>query len=179
MEMDRELDRELDFDLDLTGRRRDDPTPEYARRLRPVARAGSALAGTAGVFAILSWVLTRQAGGRPVPGLSPAVPLSLSLLAAMLILLSSRFRSSILRRAFPRSTALPVNPETVLAAYGRATLVSFAILETAALLGLGVSLVTGSAFYGIILCAAGALGMLTRWPRATEVDRLLRGRAKP
>ena len=42
-----------------------------------------------------------------------------------------------------------------------------------------VSLLTGSAFYGIVLCAASACGMLTRWPRAAEVDRLLRGRAKP
>ena len=131
------------------------------------------------LFAILSWTLTRQAGGWPVPGLPPAVPLALSLFAAMLILLSSRFRSSVLRRAFPRSAELAANPETVLAAYGRATLISFAILEAAALLGLGVSLTTGSAFYGILLCAAGAFGMLTRWPRATEVDRLLRGRAKP
>jgi len=168
-----------DFDLDLTGRRKDDPVPGYALRLRPVARLCTALAGTVAVFALLSWVLTRQAGGRPVPGLPPAVPLALSLLAAMMILLSSRSRSSILRRAFPRSAELPPSPEAVLAAYGRAARVSFGVLEVAALLGLVVSLLTGSAFYGIVLCAASACGMLTRWPRAAEVDRLLRGRAKP
>ena len=67
----------------------------------------------------------------------------------------------------------------MLAAYGRAARISFAILEVAALLGLAVSLLTGSAFYGIVLCAASVFGMLTRWPRAAEVDRLLRGRAKP
>ena len=103
----------------------------------------------------------------------------MSLLAAMLILLSSRFRSTVLRRAFPRSAELQPKPETVLAAYGRATLISFAILEVAALVGLGVSLTTGPALYGIVLCVASAFGMLTRWPRAAEVDRLLRGRAKP
>ena len=167
------------MDLDLTGRRRDDPTPEYARRLLPVTRVCAALAGTVLLFAILSWTLTRAAGGRPVPGLPPAVPLSLSLFAALLILLSSRFRSSVLRRAFPRSAALQPNPETVLAAYGKATLISFAILVVAALLGLVISLTAGSAYYGIVLCAASALGMLTRWPRAAEVDRLLRGRARP
>jgi hypothetical protein len=168
-----------DFDLDLTGRRKDDPVPGYALRLRPVARLCAALAGTVGVFALLSWALTRQAGGRPVPGLPPAVPLALSLLAAMMILLSSRVRSSVLRRAFPRSAELQPSPETVLAAYGRAARISFAILEVAALLGLAVSLLTGSAYYGVVLCAASVFGMLTRWPRATEVDRLLRGRAKP
>jgi hypothetical protein len=168
-----------DFDLDLTGRRKDDPVPGYALRLRPVAHLCAALAGTVGVFAVLSWALTRQAGGRPVPGLPPAVPLALSLLAAMMILLSSRVRSSVLRRAFPRSAELQASPDTVLAAYGRAARISFAILDVAALLGLAVSLLTGSAFYGVVLCAASAFGMLTRWPRATEVDRLLRGRAKP
>jgi hypothetical protein len=166
------------MDLDLTGRRRDDPTPEYARRLRPVSRICAALAGSVALLAVLSWILTRGSGGRPIPGLPPAVPLGLALLAAVLILLSSRLRSSILRRAFPRSAALP-NPDAVLATYGRAALASFAILEIAALLGLGISLTSGSSYYGIVLCIASIFGMLTRWPRASEVDRLLRGRVSP
>ena len=172
----------MDLDLDLTGRRRDDPTPDYARRLLPVTRFARTLAGTVVLLAILSWTLTREAGGWPRPWLPPAVPVALSLFAAMLILLSSRFRSSVLRRAFPRaarSAALQPQPEPVLAAYGKATLISFAILEVAALLGLVVSLTSGSAYYGIVLCVASVFGMLTRWPRAAEVDRLLRGRAKP
>lgn len=164
----------LDADLDLTGRRRDDPVPEYTRRLRPLTRLCAALAVTVLLFAGLGAFLAR-----PLPGLPPIVPLSLSLLAAILILLSSRFRSSLLRRAFPRSAALAVDSAAVLAAYSRATLASFAILEVAALLGLMVSLTSGTALYGIILCAASAFGMLTRWPRASEVDRLVRGRAMP
>lgn len=162
------------MDLDLTGRRRDDPVPGYARRLRPLRRICAALAAGVALFAILSWLLVRQAG-EAVPGTPPAVPLTLSLLAGILILLSSRFRSSILRRAFPRSPVLPVGSEAVLAAYGRATLVSFVLLEAATLLGLVVALVSGSATYGVVLCAAGAFGMATRWPRAAEVDRLVRG----
>jgi hypothetical protein len=101
------------------------------------------------------------------------------MLAAVLILLSSRLRSSVLRRAFPRSAALEPDPDAVLAAYGRASLLSFAALETAAVLGLAVSLSTGAASYGIILCLVSLFGMLTRWPRAGEVDRLLRGRTRP
>jgi hypothetical protein len=169
----------MDLDLDLSGRSRGDPTPDYARRLRPVTRVARTLAATVVLLAILSWTLTREAGGWPRPGLPPAVPVALSLFAAMLILLSSRFRASVLRRAFPRSAELQPQAEPVLAAYGKATLISFAILEGAALLGLAVSLATGAAPYGIVLCGASAVGMLTRWPRASEVDRLLRGRAKP
>jgi hypothetical protein len=164
-------------DLDLLGQRQDDPVPGYARRLRPLRRICAGLAGAVALFAVLSWLLIRQAGGA-VPGAPPALPLTLSLFAALLILLSSRVRSSILRRAFPRSPVLPTDPETVLGAYWRATLVSFAILETAALVGVLVALTSGSATYGIVLCLISSFGMLTRWPRATEVDRLVRGRLR-
>jgi hypothetical protein len=167
------------LDLDLTGRRRDDPVPGYALRLRPVRRLCAALAGAVVVLALLSWLLTRATGGRPVPGLPPAVPLALSLLAAVLILLSSRVRSSLLRPAFPRSAELLPSPDAVLAAYARAARAGFAILAVAALLGLAVSLLSGAASYGIVLCAASGIGMLTRWPRAAEVDRLLQRRARP
>lgn len=165
------------MDLDLFGRPRNDPVPGYARRLRPLRRICAALLGAVALFAVLSWLLVRQAGGG-IPGMPAALPLSLSLFAAILILLSSRFRSSILRRAFPRSAALAIDPEAVLAAYSRATLVSFAILETAALTGLLVALSSGSAAYGVVLCLACAFAMLTRWPRAGEVDRLVRGRLR-
>ncbi|HEY0514995.1 MAG TPA: hypothetical protein VGH73_24080 [Thermoanaerobaculia bacterium] len=168
-----------DFELDLTGRRKDDPVPGYALRLRPATRFCAVMAGTVVAFAILDGFLIHRTGGRPVPGLPPSVPLALSLLAAVLILLSSRIRSSILRRAFPRSAELSASPETVLAAYARAARASFALLVAAALLGLGVSLTTGAPLYGIVLCAASLFGMLTRWPQGSEVDRLLRGRARP
>lgn len=165
------------MDLEFIGQRRDDPVPGYARRLRPLRRICAALVGAVALFAALSWLLVRQAGAA-VPGTPAALPLSLTLFAAILILLSSRFRGSVLRRAFPRNAALPIDPEAVLAAYSRATLVSFAILETAALAGVLVALTSGSATYGVCLCLASAFAMLTRWPRADEVDRLVRGRLR-
>jgi hypothetical protein len=166
---------EPDLELDLTGRRRDDPVPGYAQRLRPAVRICTFQLGTVVLLAVLCWALTRRGGG--IPGLPTSVPLVLSLLAAMMILLSSRFRSTPVRRSIPRSPVLPANPDTVLAAYKRGTLMSFAVLEFAAVLGIGVALTTGTGTYGIILCLASALCMLTRWPRASELDRLIRGRA--
>ena len=144
-----------------------------------MTRLCAALLGVAGVCAVLSWVLTRPGTWRPIPHLPPLVPLLASVLAAVLILLISRVRASILRPAFPRSPELEARPEAVLAAYARATAASFALLEGAALLGLAVALLSGVASYGIVLCAAAIFGMLTGWPRAAEVDRLLRRRAKP
>ena len=166
---------EPELDLDLTGRRRDDPVPGYALRLRQAVRICAFQLGTVVLLALLGWALTRQ--GRGIPGLPAAIPLVLSLLAAAMILLSSRFRSTPVRRAIPRASVLPVNPEAVLAAYKRGTLLSFAVLEFAAVLGVGVAVTTGSGVYGVVLCLASAFCMLTRWPRAAELDRLIRGRA--
>jgi hypothetical protein len=169
----------MELDLDLSGKRRDDPVPGYALRLRPTARICAVLAGVVVLLAVLCWLLIRVAGGRPWPGIPTSVPLMLSMLAAVLILLSTRFRSTMVRRAFPRSAALAVNPDAVLAAYQRATLASFMILEVAALLGLLLALTSGVATYGIILCGVVLFAMSIRWPRATEVDRLIRGRLAP
>jgi hypothetical protein len=166
---------EPELDLDLTGRRRDDPVPGYALRLRPATRICTFQLGTVVLLGFLSWALTRHGGG--IPGLPATVPLVLSLLAAAMILLSSRIRSTPVRRAIPRSSVLPVHPDAVLAAYKKGTLLSFAVLEFAAVLGIGVAVTTGSGAYGIVLCFASAFCMLTRWPRASELDRLIRGRA--
>ncbi len=169
----------MDFDLDLTGKRRDDPVPGYAQRLRPTTRICAVLAGVVVLIGVLCWFLIRMAGGRPWPGIPTTVPLMLSMFAAVLILLSTRFRSSMLRRAFPRSAVLAVSPDTVLAAYKKATVASFLFLEVAALVGLLLTLTSGAATYGIILCGVVLFGMFIRWPRATEVDRLIRGRLAP
>lgn len=167
----------MDLDLDLTGRHRDDPIPGYAERLRPLIRYCKVLLGLPVLFAFLSWYLVGEPGDAPL--LPRAGRVALAIFAAILILLSSRFRSTALRRAFPRSADLEVSSEAVLAAYQRATRNSFLILAAAALLGLVVALVSGLAVYGGILCAASAFAMLTRWPRATEVDRLVRRRLSP
>ena len=165
------------MDLDLTGRRRDDPISEYAQRLRPLTRLCAVLLGVPVLLGVLSWVLVGQPGDSPL--LPKAFRISLALFAAILILVSSRFRAVTLRRAIPRSAELEVKPETLLAAYQRATLIGFLILGVAALIGLIVALGSGLAVYGIVLCVASALAMLSRWPRATEVDHLVRRRARP
>jgi hypothetical protein len=164
------------MDLDLSGRPRNDPIPGYARRLRPAQRICAGLAAAVALFAVLSWLLVRRSGG--VAGVPPALPLTLSLFSALLILLSSRFHWAIVRRAFPRSPALPIDPDAVLTAYFRASLISFAILVTAGLIGLLVALTSGSVTYGVVLCLVSLFGMLTRWPRASEADRIVRGRLR-
>lgn len=167
--------------MDLYGRIKaaDEELERIAMRLAPLRRICTALACTVWAYGIVAWLLVDYRGTRPVAGIPDAVLLSLTGLTAILILLSSRVRTTILRRALPRNPALPINEEALLGAYQRGTLLSFVLLETAAVLGLAIALLTGRSSYGIILCGAALVGMLTRWPREVEADRLMRGKASP
>jgi hypothetical protein len=143
--------------------------PLAERRLRRVRVVCSVLAGTVVLLGALSWVL---AGEMPI-GLRETMgqlPIVLTILAAILFLLSSRLRASILRRA--TGGRLQPDPETVLATYAHATLLSFAALEGAALLGPAVAFLSGEPRYGLVVCAAALLAMATRWPRSAEALRL-------
>lgn len=100
--------------------------------------------------------------------------------ALILILLSSRLRTRVLKQGLAVSRFHPDRASAVLAdAYRRATLVSLALLEGAALLGFVLSLLTGSSRYGVIFSLLCLLAMLTRWPREHELRRLLDGRLRP
>ncbi len=154
------------------------PDPKIVEGLRTLRGICLVLAVAVGLYAVLTWFLVEGFQLSP-KGMPEVVPVSLTFLAMVLILLSSRLRTSILRGALRTGIVLGVNLDTLIAAYRRATLVSFLILEFAALLGLLIGLLSGIAFYGIFLCAASLFAMITRWPRAEEVDRLARGRAAP
>lgn len=131
----------------------------------------AALAFSSALMGFLSWLVVDQLGIREtVPDL-PGLPLSLTVAATVLILLASRIRSGLLGR-IPRP-AQP-DPDAVLAAYQRATIVSFALFEGAAILGLLLALITGQVRYGLIFALAAVLSMLVRWPRQGEVERLMR-----
>jgi cytosine/uracil/thiamine/allantoin permease len=156
-----------------------DPDGRIAKSLRPLRIFCAALAAAVGIFIVLSWVLLEGMAIHPPPGIPQAVPISMAAFAMILLLLSSRMRTNILRRSISTAPDLSMGLDRLLEGYRRATLVSFAMLEGAALAGLAVALLTGTAFYGIVLGAASLISMATRWPRETDVDRLARGRRSP
>lgn len=148
-------------------------------RLLKVRRICTALSFSVWICGLAILILVDYEGGRPVAPVPGMVPLSLTGLAAILILLSSRVRTTVLRKALRQNPALPIDGAKVLAGYQRATILSFAALEAAAILGLLVALLSGKTSYGLVLCGAALLGMFSRWPREVEVDRLMRGKASP
>ena len=145
-------------------------------RLRTICKA---LAASVLAYGVAGWFLVEGFQLRPFGKVPVALPISMTFLAAVLILLASRLRTALLRSGLPSSRLIPTDMGNLLSAYHRATLVSFAVLELASLMGLLVALLSGSSFYGVVLCVASFLSMLLRWPKANEVDRLARGRASP
>ena len=145
-------------------------------RLRLICKVLAALVLACGVA---GWFLVEGFQLRPFGKVPVALPISMTFLAAVLILLASRLRTAILRSGLPSHRLIPTDPANLLSAYQRATLVSFAVLEIAALMGLLVALLSGSSFYGMVLCVASFLSMLLRWPKPRELERLARGRVSP
>ncbi|HEX3130086.1 MAG TPA: hypothetical protein VH394_22315 [Thermoanaerobaculia bacterium] len=161
------------FDLDERER-------FIGERLRGTRVVCMALAGSVLAYGIAGWFLIEGFQLHLFGRLPDAVPLSLTFLAAVLILLGSRIRTAMLKSGLTRNLVSgQVELGSLIPAYQRATLVSFAMLEFAALMGLLVALLSGSSFYGLVLCLASFFSMLLRWPRAEEVDRLARGRVSP
>lgn len=149
-------------------------------RLRGTRAVCMALAGFVLAYGIAGWFLIEGFQIHPFGRIPQAIPISLTFLAAVMILLGSRIRTALLRSGLTTSlVSRQVELANLIPAYQRATLVSFAVLEAAALLGLLVALLSGSSFYGLVLCMASFFSMLLRWPRAEEVDRLARGRVSP
>ena len=138
-----------------------------------------ALAATVLGYSVLGWFLIEGFQLRPFGKVPDALPVALTFFSAVLILLGSRLRSALLRTGLPSSRALPVSWDSLISAYQRATLVSFAVLEVAALMGLVVALLSGSSFYGFVICVLVLFSMLLRWPKAQELDRLARRRVSP
>jgi hypothetical protein len=145
------------------------------RRIRALQAICGAMLGSVGLLAAASSIVARlaPASWQGATGLS----LSLTCLAALLILVTSRLQAFMLARASHGVPApAPVRAADLVRAYVRATAISFALLDTAAVLGLLVAAVTGTGRYALVICGVAALGMLARWPRRATVVALLRRR---
>jgi hypothetical protein len=145
------------------------------KRVRALQAICGAMLGSVGLLAAAGPIVARLAPAPPraATGLS----LTLTSLAAVLILATSRVQAWVLARAGRGSPATgPARAGEVVGAYVRATAIAFALLDAAAVLGLGVAAVTATGRYALVICAVAVLGMLARWPRRVTVYGLLRRR---
>ena len=151
---------------------------------------GAMLLGVA-LLAVASVMVVRLRVVRPVA--STGLSLTLTVIAAVVILAGSRVQAAILARAgrgiageppsaggargvAPGMAQLPGAAAAVVGAYAWATLAGFASFVAVAALGLVVAAVTAVARYALVICGVAALGMAARWPRRAAVLGLLRRR---
>jgi hypothetical protein len=150
-------------------------TALIGRRVRRVQLACGMMLGSVGLLAAASPIVARLA---PVPAAAASgLSLTLTCLAALLVLVTSRVQALMLARA-GRGMQTPgaALAGELVGAYVRATAVGFALLDTAAVLGVLVAAVTAASRYALVICVVAALGMLARWPRRVTVFGLLRRR---
>jgi hypothetical protein len=158
-------------------------------RLRRWATVCMALAGSVGLYALLIYLLVERSGEHDWMDKPATGAFLLALAGMLLVFLSSAARASVLRRAVdgederedgdqdlkdgkdPRDGR--DKAERLVAAFGKATLLSFALIEAGAVLGLAGALVSRISLYGLLICAASLFAMIVRWPRRSLLDAFL------
>ena len=135
-------------------------------------------AASAGLYALLIYLLVEHPGEGSWSEAPGTVPFVLALGAMMLLFVSGAARSRVLRKAaeVDEDGTIRVLPAAELAAvFFRATLICFALAEGAAVLGLASALLGKSSFYGLVICAASLYVMIARWPRRSSFEAFLDG----
>lgn len=152
-------------------------------RVRTLQVVCGAMLGCAVMLGAASFVAVRSLAVTPTE--STGISLILTVAAVVIILAASRLHAALLGRAGrrppvaggpPRSEPAPLLVSAVMDAYGRATVISYVLLDATASLGLVIAAVTGSLRYSLVIGAAAVLAMLVRWPSFQAVVGLLRRR---
>jgi hypothetical protein len=163
---------------------------ELELRLRRLAAICAPLAAAVAVaVGAIVWMAERDEVSGWVTS-PPGDSFLMALGAMLLILLSSAAHTRLLRRELEpeeaadgeaAAAATPSSSEAArlartgerLRAFGRATVVSFAMQAVAAALGATVAFRGNAPFYGLVICMAALLAMVARWPRRRRFEMLL------
>lgn len=149
--------------------------------LRRASVIGISFAASVGLYALLIYLLVELRGGRPWSEAPETLPFLLALGGLLLLFISGAARARVLRSAVDeREEGEPWPPPRadLARAFFQATLVCFALVEGAALLGLASAWLGRSSFYGFVICAASLYVMIARWPRRAAFEAFVDGEAR-
>jgi hypothetical protein len=122
---------------------------------------GAIAMGLLMVNAVLTYLYASKQ--IPVSEVPQAVPLALFALALLLLGVASAVKRAVFKRA--EAEGFEGNPDRRFAAYQTATLVGFAMRETAGLLGFVLALMTGNPWWSWGLGGAALIAMYLDRPR--------------
>jgi hypothetical protein len=131
------------------------PQTEIELRIRTLRTLWFALLGSIGIYYGFTLVVERREGLEPNPSLS----LSLICVAMLMVLVAFVIKTKLLSKALEQQSTGMVQ---------QAYVVTWAITEIAALLGLIDFFVTNDRYYFVLLIIA-ALGVLLHFPRREHV----------
>ncbi len=134
-------------------------------KTRLLALLCAALALSLAVYVVVAVIVVGAAGGPVAEGIPPSTAWILAAVAVA----SLAAAETVSRRILGRALATAPTAAARLEGYQQATIVGFAMRESAAVMGLVATFLTGQVAWCVVLAAASGLSMAAAWPRR---DRL-------
>ncbi|MFP3939459.1 MAG: hypothetical protein ACLF0P_04055 [Thermoanaerobaculia bacterium] len=149
--------------------------PGLAREAAALAILAGALAASVVVYPGIAWFLTSEASdaGFQPSGLPAPLPAILAGLGIVLLLVAPVVEGRL------RSGTAGEGGERAVQGFRTATLVGFALRETAAVLGLVIAITTGRPLWCYLLSLAALVAMVSAWPSRSRLERHARGAVRP
>lgn len=119
------------------------------------------------LYVAIAWIVVDQGAGKLGGGLPPVLTGALAAAGIAVLAIAQAVWGAMKRGAAAKPT-----PAERLASYRSAAVVSFALRESAAVIGLAVTFLTGDVRWCLALSAAALLAMLLGWPRRADMVRL-------
>jgi hypothetical protein len=153
--------------------------PETSRlvdaRMRLLTLLCAALAFSLVVYVVVAVIVVGAAAGPVAEGIPPSTAWILAAVAVASLAAAETVSRAILGRASTSATTATAR----LDAYQQATIVGFAVRESAAVMGLVATFLTGEIAWCLALTAASGLAMAVAWPRHERVAAIAEGGPPP
>jgi hypothetical protein len=119
------------------------------------------------LYVAIAWIVVGQGAGELGGGLPPVLIWALGAVGIVVLVVAQAMWAAMKGSAAARPT-----PAERVASYRTAAVVSFALRESAAIIGLVITMLTGDLRWCVGLAAAAVLAMLLGWPRRADMQRL-------
>ena len=123
------------------------------------------------IYAGLAWTLVEVVGFDAVVDLDPTLTAAIAMVA-----LGTLPAAEMLSRMLKAKAGLlgrDAGAEATLRAYSQAVIVGFALRESCGIIGLVLSLLTGSMLWAVTLSAVALVAMVVAWPRSHAMQEWL------
>jgi hypothetical protein len=148
-------------------------------RLRNLNLICVAITGSVLVYGAVAWFLFARAGYAPSGAIHdvPFLPYILAAAGVGALVIAPLISAAILRQGL--SHVARTDPTAALNAVQTSVIVGFAVREAAAVIGLVITLLSGSMTWVVVLGAAAVASMLAAWPRKEKLLAAADGRPQP